>query len=114
LVRYLYTGYFLAGCVIAFLVTHIIDLAWGEGHDQVTNAVGALVGLVTVVLGYRNLRLRTLAMECIDELAAVTWPTREETYNATTVVIITSVVASTVVFLMDRFWQYITNLIYLS
>nr|MBP9106796.1 preprotein translocase subunit SecE [Gemmatimonadaceae bacterium] len=60
------------------------------------------------------IRLRTLAMETIEELAAVTWPTKDETSTATVVVLATTVVASVVIFAMDRFWNWITNVIYLS
>lgn len=113
-VRYLYTGYFVAGVVVAFLVSQIIDLAWGEGHDAVANTAGIVAGIVAVVAGYKNLRLRTLAMETIEELAAVTWPSKQETYTATVVVMVTSIVASVIIFLLDRFWNWITDLIYLS
>jgi preprotein translocase SecE subunit len=112
--KYLYFGYFLAGCVVAFIVSHGIDLAWGEGHDQVATGAGVAVGIVAVVFGYRNLRLRQLGMEIIEELSAVTWPTRQETYTATVVVIATSVIAASIIFGLDRFWNWITDLIYLS
>lgn len=101
------------GCVVAFLVTHGLDAAW-EGHDSVTSAIGIAVGVVAVIAGWKNERLRTTAMETIDELAAVTWPSKEETTTATVVVFSTSILASVVIFLIDRFWNWITDLIYLS
>lgn len=111
--KYLYTGYFVAGCVVAYLVTHVLDTAW-EGHDNVSILAGIGAGLVTTVLAWRSLRLRTLAQETIDELAAVTWPSRDETTTATTVVLSTSALAAVIIFFLDRFWNWITDVIYLS
>ena len=111
--KYLYTGYFVAGCVVAFLVSHIADAAWA-GHENASNAMGALAGVVGVVFAWKNVKLRTLAMETIEELAAVTWPSKDETTTATVVVLATAITASVVIFAMDRFWNWITNVIYLS
>jgi preprotein translocase SecE subunit len=111
--KYLYTGYFVAGCVVAFLVSHIADAAWA-GHENASNAIGVVAGLAGVVAAWKNIKLRTLAMETIEELAAVTWPSKEETTTATVVVLATAVTASVVIFAMDRFWNWITNVIYLS
>ncbi len=111
--KYLYTGFFVGGCIVAYLVSHLTEAVWA-GHENTANVIGVVVGLVCVVLAWRNERLRTLAMETIDELAAVTWPTKEETTNATLVVLGTSVVAAVVIFGLDRFWNWFTNLIYLS
>ncbi len=111
--KYLYTGYFVAACVVAFLTSHLVEAVW-PGHENIASPIGAVVGLVAMFIAWKNIRLRTLAMETIEELAAVTWPTKDETSTATVVVLATTVVASVVIFAMDRFWNWITNVIYLS
>ncbi len=111
--KYLYTGYFVAACVLAFLTSHLVEAVW-PGHENIASPIGAVVGLVAMFIAWKNIRLRTLAMETIEELAAVTWPTKDETSTATVVVLATTVVASVVIFAMDRFWNWITNVIYLS
>ena len=111
--KYLYTGYFVAGCVVAFLVSHTVDGLWA-GHENASNALGVVAGLVAVGFAWNNITLRTLAMETIEELAAVTWPSKDETTTATVVVLATAITASVVIFAMDRFWNWITNVIYLS
>ena len=111
--KYLYTGYFVAACVVAFLTSHLVEAVW-PGHENIASPIGAVVGLVAMVIAWKNIRLRTLAMETIEELAAVTWPTKDETSTATVVVLATTAVASVVIFAMDRFWNWITNVIYLS
>ena len=111
--KYLYTGYFVAACVVAFLTSHLVEAVW-PGHENIASPIGAVVGLVAMVIAWKNIRLRTLAMETIEELAAVTWPTKDETSTATVVVLATTAVASVVIFAMDRFWNWITDVIYLS
>jgi len=111
--KYLYTGYFVAGCLVAFLVSKFGELAW-EGHDQITSGIGIAAGVGAVIWGWQNLRLRHLAIETIDELVAVTWPSKQETYTATSVVIATAVIAAVIVFLLDRFWSWFTDLIYVA
>lgn len=111
--KYLYTGYFVAGCVVAFLVSHLTEAVWA-GHEDTANGIGVVVGIAGVIAAWKNVRLRTLAMETIEELAAVTWPSKDETTTATIVVMITAITAAVVIFVMDRFWNWITNAIYLS
>lgn len=111
--KYLYTGYFVAGCVLAFMVSHLTEALW-PGHENIANEIGVVVGFAGVLVAWRNMKLRTLAMETIEELAAVTWPSKDETTTATVVVMVTAVTASVVIFAMDRFWNWLTNTIYLS
>jgi len=106
--KYLYTGYFVGGVFVAWLVHNIVDKAW-EGHDAIASLIGVVVGLIAVVWAWKNERLRTLFKEVIDELAAVHWPTKQETQTATFIVLVTSAIASVVIFLMDRVWGYLTE-----
>jgi len=46
------------------------------------------------------------------ELSLVTWPTRTEVTNGTVVVIVTTVVSTVFFALMDKFWGFLTNLVY--
>lgn len=111
--RYLYTGYFVAGCVVAYLVKHGVDTLW-EGHENAAMAISAVAGLLFAILAWRHQGLKTWSMETIDELAAVTWPTKQETTTATTVVLATAILAALLIFGLDRFWNWLTDLIYLG
>ena len=42
----------------------------------------------------------------------VTWPSRTEVTNGTFVVIVTTIVSTVFFALMDRFWGFVTNLVY--
>ncbi|MBL8678014.1 MAG: preprotein translocase subunit SecE [Myxococcales bacterium] len=106
--KYLYTSYFVGGVIVAWLVHNIVERVW-EGHDAIATLIGVVAGFVAVVWAWRNERFRTISKEIIDELAAVSWPTKQETQTATFIVLVTSIVAAGVIFFMDRFWGAITE-----
>jgi preprotein translocase SecE subunit len=70
------------------------------------------VGVAAVLAAWRNPLIHRLSQEVLDELAAVSWPSRQETYTATVVVIVTAVVSAFVIFFLDRFWSWFTDLIF--
>jgi preprotein translocase subunit SecE len=74
--------------------------------------IGAVVGAAVVLSYYRRPAVRGWAFDVARELGRVTWPTRDTVTNGTIVVIIASVVATVYVTLLDRFWGYLTNLVY--
>jgi preprotein translocase SecE subunit len=110
--KYLYWGYFVCGCIVAYLVSQIVAKAWGEGHDSMAMAIGVAAGIAAVVGAWKNQRLRTLTQEILDELVAVEWPTRQETYAATVVTLVTSVISALLIFFLDRFWSWFTDMIF--
>ncbi|MEI8255933.1 MAG: preprotein translocase subunit SecE [Deltaproteobacteria bacterium] len=110
--KYLYTGYFVGGFIVAYLVHQVASRALGEGHDAIATVIGALAGITAVYATWKNKRIRTLSQEVLDELVAVSWPSRQETYTATVVVILTSVVSSALIFFLDRFWSWFTDMIF--
>jgi preprotein translocase subunit SecE len=74
--------------------------------------IAGLIGLFTAIYYYRDQKTRTLAEEVASELGKVTWPSREEVVNSTFVVLVTTLLATTFFALMDRFWGFVTNLVY--
>jgi preprotein translocase SecE subunit len=57
-------------------------------------------------------RARELADEVATEMSKVTWPSRTEVTNGTFVVIVTTIVSTVFFALMDKFWGFVTNLVY--
>jgi preprotein translocase subunit SecE len=120
--RFVYAAYFAGGIAVAFLLSKVLGYAWlrlstykpqiGEPHDEIVMPVAGLVGLFTAIYYYRDQKTRTLAEEVAFELGKVTWPTRDEVVNGTFVVVVTTVIATTFFALMDRFWGFVTNLVY--
>jgi preprotein translocase subunit SecE len=120
--RFVYAAYFAAGITVAFLLSKVVSLVWtrlalykpafGEPHDEVVMPIAALVGTLVAVYYWRDQSTRTLVEEVASELSKVTWPTRQDVVNSTFVVIVTTLVATTFFALMDRFWGFVTNLVY--
>jgi len=120
--RFVYAAYFAGAIAIAFIVSKLGDFAWfklqsykpaiGEPRDEIIMPVSALTGgLVAVYCWYRT-RARELAEEVATEMSKVTWPTRDEVTNGTFVVIVTTVVSTVFFALMDKFWGFVSNLVY--
>ena len=120
--RFVYAAYFAGAVAIAFLMSKVIGFAWlklqsykpaiGEPRDEVVMPLAGLIGaLVAAYYWYRS-RARELAEEVAAEMSKVTWPSRTEVTNGTFVVIVTTVVSTVFFALMDKFWGFITNLVY--
>jgi len=113
----------LAGAMlIAFLVARGGHLAWyklgqwkpefGEPRDEAVYLVAGAVGILVAVYYWRKPEARQYATEVAEELSKVTWPSRKEVVNSTTVVLFYTVFATVFFALMDQFWKYVTDKIY--
>jgi preprotein translocase subunit SecE len=131
-VRYVHAAFFIAGILVAFLSGKILAMIWHalagwseavqrvpallryaeDERDSFTMTAGAVIGLIVVIQTYRKKTIRTWANEVAAELAKVTWPSREAVTNGTIVVVIASVIATVYVTVLDRFWGFLTNLVY--
>jgi preprotein translocase subunit SecE len=120
--RFVYAAYFAGGITVAFLLSKAIAYSWtrlslwkpeiGEPREDVALAVAAIIGALVAFYYYRDEKTRTLAEEVASELGQVSWPTRDEVVNSTFVVVVTTFVATAFFALMDRFWGFVTNLVY--
>ena len=130
--RYVHAAFFVATILLAFVSSKIIGLVWAELADwpaatravpllvrfaedernSYVLAVGALIGLVTIIQIYRKEKIRRWADEVALELSKVSWPNRETVTNGTVVVIVASLIATVYVGLLDRFWSFLTHLVY--
>jgi preprotein translocase subunit SecE len=120
--RFVYGAYFAGAIGIAFLLSKIVDAAWiklamykpglGEPTDEAVFPISAVVGALIALYYWKRTRARQLAEEVATELSKVTWPSKQEVTNSTTVVIVTTAFATVFFALMDRFWGFVTNLVY--
>jgi preprotein translocase subunit SecE len=120
--RYVYAGYFAGAIGVAFVCSKFFEFAWqrlslwkpqfGEPKSEVFMPVSAIIGALVAVYYYRQQRTRELAEEVASELSKVTWPTKNEVMNSTAVVIVATVFSTVFFALMDRFWSFLTNLVY--
>lgn len=130
--KYVHAAFFAAGVLIAFLVGKILAAVWNslaewpaairalpvllryaeDERPTFTMMIGALVAIAAVVYAVRKQEVRQWADEVATELYKVHWPDREVVTNGTVVVLVAGVFATVYVGLLDRVWNFITNLVY--
>ena len=120
--RYVYAAYMALALLSAFLVAKIGHTAWyrlgqwkpelGEPQDELLFPIAGLIGVGIALYYWRKPEARQYANEVAEELSKVTWPSRKEVTNSTTVVVLTTLFATVFFALMDRFWGFITDKIY--
>lgn len=115
LTRWVQYVFVVSGLFFLWFLDKLVTLVWSnfaEPPATVITAIAAVIGLGGAIALYRNERIHTLVTEVVTELAKVTWPTREETYVSTIVVIVTSLIAAAVVGAFDFVWSFVTDLLY--
>ncbi len=125
--RFVYAAYLAATTAAAFVLTKALDYGWFklsawkpewfmsigvEPRDEIIVPVAVVIAVILGVRYWQNLKVRTMAEEVAEELTKVTWPTRDEVTNSTTVVIITTIFATIFFALMDQFWLWVTKHVY--
>jgi preprotein translocase subunit SecE len=120
--RFVYAAYFAGAIGIAFLTSKVASLVWfklqswkpviGEPRDEIIMPLAALIGAGAALYFWYRTRARQLAEEVAAEMSKVTWPSRTEVTNGTFVVIVTTIVSTVFFALMDKFWGFVTNLVY--
>lgn len=130
--RYVHAAFFVAALIASYLAAQILGLLWSTltGIPEAVRAVpllleynedergticlviGTVVGVLSVLRYYRRPSVKGWALGVAQELGRVTWPARDTVTNGTLVVIVASLIATIYVTLLDRFWGYLTNLVY--
>lgn len=113
--RWVQFGFVLIAGVTFFVSDKLITLIWGyfaEPQEMIVSGAAAILGILTGYIGYRHPKLNPLAHEVAGELSKVTWPSRQETYTSTVVVIVTSIIAAAYLGAFDALWSAFTDLIY--
>ncbi len=120
--RFVYAAYMAAAIIVSFIAEKIGHVAWyrlgqwnpsfGEPHDEVLYPFAAAIGIGVSLYYWRKPEAREYSNEVAEELSKVSWPTRKEVMNSTTVVVLTTIFATVFFALMDQFWKYVTDKIY--
>jgi len=107
---------FLVGAFVAFwLLKNVIIAVWDrfdEPRPAVASAVAAAIALGVAFLSYQRPNVHGFAHDVATEYAKVTWPSREEAWSHTAVVIVVSLIATGILFGLDFSWSALTNLLY--
>ena len=115
LARWVQYVFVVAGLFFLWFLDKLATLVWSnfaEPPATTITAISAVIGLGGAVALYRNERVHSLVTDVVTELAKVTWPTRQETYVSTIVVIVTSLIAAAIVGAFDFVWSFFTDLLY--
>jgi preprotein translocase subunit SecE len=122
--RFVYAAYFAGAIGIAFISSKAIELAWyrlqswkpalgdPQDHQEIVLSLAAVIGLGSAIYYWYRTRARQLAEEVASEMSKVTWPSRTEVTNGTFVVLVATVISTVFFALMDKFWSFVTNLVY--
>jgi transcriptional antiterminator NusG len=130
--RYVMAGFFVTGIAAAYVVGKSLAAAWGklaeaiwfqksmtflarvgeEERAEYSTAIGGVIAIAVTLYAYRRADVRQWTDEVASELSKVTWPDKAEVTNSTVIVIVTSAVATVYLALLDRFWGFVTNLVY--
>jgi preprotein translocase SecE subunit len=120
--RYVYFGVIALAAIVGMAFSHGLQWVWTEANLTdplplgtpelpLTTLLGYGIALAGAVFVFRHGPTHALAVEIVDELARVTWPSREETGNATVVVIVTVLVCSAYLGMFDAIWLWVTDMI---
>ena len=131
-IRYVMAGFFITGIAAAFVVGKLLAAIWSKVADtnwaqtsatflarvgeeergEYTTVIGGVLAVVAAVYAYRRPDVRLWTEEVSSELSKVTWPDKSEVTNNTIIVLVTGAFATAYFTLLDRFWGFVTNLVY--
>lgn len=81
-------------------------------NPNIVTAASAIVSILLAAWMYRKESTNKFSREVAVELSHVTWPSRQETWSNTLVVIIVSAIAAVILGAFDAAWSAVTDLIY--
>jgi len=113
--RWVQFAFVVFSVVVVFLTDKIATLAWTYFSEPDSNIVlggAVIIGILTGFGLYRYKKINVLAHDVANELAKVTWPSRQETWYSTVVVIVASVIMASYLGAFDALWSAFTDLIY--
>ncbi len=118
--RYVIVSILVMAMVLAMTLARGFEWIWvaasiddpyifGIRQLPLTALMAYVISFGCAVFCLKNDNIRTLSNEVVDELSKVTWPTREETGQATIVVVVTVLICSAFLGLFDAVWLWLTD-----
>lgn len=136
--RYVMAGFFGFWIVVSYIIGRALESLWAEvatrqwwlenapwlssveaegtltSRANIALLIGVVIGGGIVLRYYRDADTRTYADEVAEQLGKVKWPTRKQVGNNTVVVIVSTAILTIYLTLLDQFWSFVTNLIYIG
>jgi preprotein translocase subunit SecE len=130
--RYVLAAFFALGMMGAYVLGRLIHGLWSsvankdwfsqtlprlasvndDDKGTIGIVIGGVVAIIAVLRTYKRPDIREWSDEVAAELTKVKWPNKKDVTNSTIVVIAASTVATVYLFLLDRLWAFVTNLVY--
>ena len=113
--RWIQFAYIAGALALFWLFDHLIVAIWeifADSDGTLASAGAAILAIVTSSVVYRNPKAAKFSNEVAAELARVKWPTREETWKQTVIVLVVSVVAAIILGVFDATWSKLSDLVY--
>jgi preprotein translocase subunit SecE len=113
--RWVQFAFIAIGVAVFFLADRLTSQIWGywaEPDAAIVSAVAAATAILGTFMLYRHPAVNQLADEVVGELSKVTWPTRDEVWISTLVVVATSVIAAAYTGVFDAMWSALTAVVY--
>jgi preprotein translocase subunit SecE len=113
--RWVQFAFIAVAVALVYVTDKIVTFTWeffAEPDPTIVTITAVAVSLGVSYALYQNMRVRDFAFEVVSEMSKVTWPTRDETWYSTLVVIGASFVAAVYTGLLDALWSALTDLVY--
>jgi preprotein translocase SecE subunit len=102
-------GVFARSLVVAVMGYAALQDTLLAGVIPVSMLIGIVAGIATLMVLLRNQRANAFTDSVVTELRRVTWPTREETFGNTGIVIGATVFFATLLSTYDFLWAKLTG-----
>jgi preprotein translocase SecE subunit len=105
---------FVAAVLQSAVSTAFLQMAWEDtrllgGAANLSDATAVAGGAVAFVALVRNVDAVRFTDEVVGELKKVTWPSRDEAFQAATTVVFTAVFVSAVIAAYDFVWKNVAD-----
>ena len=113
--RWIQFAYIAFALTLFWFFDHLIVAIWeifADSDPTIASAGAAILALIGAFAAYRHPRASAFSNEVADELSKVVWPSREETWNQTLIVLAVSAIAAAIFFVFDATWSKLSDLIY--
>ena len=118
--RYVVVGFLVTGLLVSMTLARGLEwlsiylgvqdpAIFGIRQLPLTALLSYGISAVAIVICLKSEAIGNWATEVVEELSKVVWPTREETGQATIVVIVTVIICSVFLGLFDAIWLWLTD-----
>ena len=103
-------GVFFRSLTIAIMTFRVLEDPMIAGIAPLSTLIGVVSGVIGFLVLLRNTAATTFVDSVVSELLRVTWPTRDETFSNTGIVIGSTVFFASLLAVYDFVWAKLTEI----